>query len=337
MKNSDMIASWDKVLPGDDANERMLSAILKANRLTHNGKEKVSAMSKAKIKKWIPVAACLALFIAIGVIVGPGLIKREKTWPQKHVAQIASSRDEVSVRITKDTWANTGNAGRYTTLRYSGVDYITAALALKDEDKGSSLGNAVVTGQDRFSGEIHEMDVEVFEIQGVDSKCAVAVRFTEPDSSVNGMDHVYAYMNTDYSPGTLGELIRDLGLEKQLEIGLVSYKYRQGEDMVVFEDVDVSKVLELLKTNESVANVSVPDTDRGRTVISIGADYLGIGMNKGIFLTEEGYLWTNILETGKYFYIGKDEVDEFVNYVIDNCDGYIYIYDLTQTENAVDE
>ena len=107
--------------------------------------------------------------------------------------------------------------------------------------------------------------------------------------------------------------------------------------MVVFEDVEVSKVLELLKTNESAANVSVPDTDRGRTVISIGADYLGIGMNKGIFLTEEGYLWTNILETGKYFYIGKDEVDEFVNYVIDNCDGYIYIYDLTETEKAVDE
>ena len=217
MKNSNMIASWDKVLPGDDVNERMLSAILKANRLTHNGKKKVSAVSKAKLK-YIPVA----VFIAIGVIVGPRLIKREKTWPQKHVAKIASSRDEVSVPITKDTWANTGNAGRYTTLRYSGVDYITAALALKDEDKGSSLGNAVVTGQDRFSGEIHEMDVEVFEIQGVDSKCAVAVRFTEPDSSVNGMDHVYAYMNTDYSPGTLGELIRDLGLEKQLEIGLVS-------------------------------------------------------------------------------------------------------------------
>lgn len=338
MKNSKIAASWDRILPGDDANERMLSAILEQNRLTHNGKGKVSVMSKAKSKMavWLPIAACLVVLVAVAGIVGlgPRMTQKEKTWPKKHITRDASQENELAGPITKDTWANTGNAGRYITLQYSGIDYRTCTLAIRPEDKGNALGNAVVTGQDPFSLEIHNMDVEVFEIQGVDPKCAVAVHFTEADSSVKGQTYVYAYMNTDYTPATLGEFIKDLGLEKHLNIGL-AYKYQQGQDTIVFENVEEAKVLELLQANESVANV--PDTNPGRKVMSIGVDYLGKGMNKGIVLTEDGYLWTNILETGKYFYIGKDNVDEFADYVTENYDGYIYIYDEPDAENEISE
>ena len=88
MKNSKIITSWDKILPGETADERMLSAILAANRPAQGGKEKVSIMSKTKSKMaiWIPIAACLVVFAAIAGIMGPKLIQKEKTWPEKHVA-----------------------------------------------------------------------------------------------------------------------------------------------------------------------------------------------------------------------------------------------------------
>jgi hypothetical protein len=337
MKNSKIITSWDKILPGETADERMLSAILAANRPAQGGKEKVSIMSKTKSKMaiWIPIAACLVVFAAIAGIMGPKLIQKEKTWPEKHVTlNDASNEGEIYGPITKDTWDNTGNAGRYTDLLYSDTEYKTCALAIRPEDKGNLLGNAKVTGQDHFSEEIHEMDVKVFEINGASPKCVVAVHFTEPDSSVNGQTYVYAYMNTGYTPATLGDLIKDLGLEKHLNVGLF-YWYQQGQDTIVFENVEAAKVLELLQANADVANA--PDTSPGRTVMSIGVDYLGKGMNKGISLTEDGYLWTNILDTGKYFYIGKDKVDEFVDHVTKNCEGYICIYGEPDAANEVTE
>ena len=46
----------------------------------------------------------------------------------------------------------------------------------------------------------------------------------------------------------------------------------------------------------------------------------------------------NLLETEKCFAIGKDKVDEFVNYVTKNCDGYVYVYDVDEDgEQSVSE
>ena len=83
MKNSKIITSWDKILPGETVDERMLSAILAANHPAQGGKEKVSIMSKTRSKMaiWIPIAACLVVFAAIAGIMGPKLIQKEKTWP----------------------------------------------------------------------------------------------------------------------------------------------------------------------------------------------------------------------------------------------------------------
>lgn len=74
MKNNKIIASWDKIEPGDSANERMLSAILERNRSVHDRKGKVSSMSQEKSKKYlIPVVSCLAAIITITGIIGNNL------------------------------------------------------------------------------------------------------------------------------------------------------------------------------------------------------------------------------------------------------------------------
>ena len=39
-----------------------------------------------------------------------------------------------------------------------------------------------------------------------------------------------------------------------------------------------------------------------------------------------GYLATNILDTGKIFYVGNENVLTFFNYVLDECEGYELIY-----------
>lgn len=285
--------------------------------------------TKAKQKKvswvkWGSIAAAFVLVLSAAFIV-PGVLNRNNiggdtnSWPTKHVP---ATQDEVAGPVTADTWAATGNAGKYMTLNYSDTEYRTCAVVLDDSDKGSSLGDGIVSGQDPFSLEMHEMPVEVYAISGIDPKIAVAVRFTEPDQSVHGLEHVYAYMNTGYNPATLGDFIRDLDFDNKLEIGLC-YMYQEGKDTIVFENLTKAKLMELLTSCASVENVQEPTT--GRKVMSISASLLG--MSKSITLTEDGYLISNIFETGKWFYIGQDKVSEFVKYVTDNCDGYVYVYD----------
>ena len=72
MKNDRIIASWNKIEPGDSANERMLSAILERNRSVQAGKDRGKYTAKTR-KTLIPIAACLALLIAAAGIIGANL------------------------------------------------------------------------------------------------------------------------------------------------------------------------------------------------------------------------------------------------------------------------
>ena len=297
-------------------------------------KTQVKNRKKLSWIKWGSIAAMFVLVVAMGVMILPGMLKDDNQsvmtdWPTKHVPK-ASDASEIAGPITAETWSVTGNAGRYTDLQYSDIGYRTCAVAVNESYKGKSLGDGVVTGQDLFSLEMHEMNVEVYEITGVNPEIAVAIRFTEPDQSVNGLKHVYAYMNIDYVPETLGDFINDLDLNEKLEIGLTGM-YQHGSDTVMFENLAKEKVLELLSACSNVENS--PNAETGEKVLGISASWLG--MNKSISLTKDGYLISNILETGKSFYIGTDKVNEFVEYVRNNCDGFIYVYDLTGGE--VDE
>lgn len=289
------------------------------------------AESKSKVNKkrislvrWGSIAAAFVLVLSAAFIV-PGVLNRNNiggdtdSWPTKHVP---ATQDEVAGPVTADTWAATGNAGKYLTLSYGDIEYHSCLVVVDDSNKGNILGDGKVTGQDLFSLEIHEMAVEVYAVNGLDPQIAVGVKFSEPDNSVHGPEHVYAYMNTGYNPATLGDFIRDLDFDNKLEIGLC-YMEQVGQDTIVFENLTKDKVMELLSSCAAVENNQEPTT--GRKVLGISVSILG--MNKSISLTEDGYLISNIFETGKWFYIGQDKVNEFVKYVTDNCDGYVYVYD----------
>ena len=45
--------------------------------------------------------------------------------------------------------------------------------------------------------------------------------------------------------------------------------------------------------------------------------------NISLGVTEDGYIVTNILDTGKAFYIGKDKTEAFIKYVESECKGEV--------------
>lgn len=68
MKNDKIIASWDKILPDEAANERMRSEIMEY-QCSYEKKDRVISMTKT-MKRLIPVAACFILVIAVTAFMG---------------------------------------------------------------------------------------------------------------------------------------------------------------------------------------------------------------------------------------------------------------------------
>lgn len=136
MKNDKIITSWDKIEPGDSANERMLSAILEWNRSVHNGKDKVNYMSKTK-KTLLPVVACFALLIAITGIVG----NNQNWFTKDNTAGAGIGEDEIQAGSMPE-----------------GIDPIVASIAVYPADK--SLSDVA----DATLNEINESEAKAIEL-----------------------------------------------------------------------------------------------------------------------------------------------------------------------------
>ena len=78
--------------------------------------------------------------------------------------------------------------------------------------------------------------------------------------------------------------------------------------------VVVRVAVERLLADESIPNE--PDADWGSEVIGFSANVKALGIvNHSVWLTENGYMVTNILDTAKCFYIGPDAVSAFMDFM----------------------
>ena len=55
--------------------------------------------------------------------------------------------------------------------------------------------------------------------------------------------------------------------------------------------------------------------------VSVSIPVLGYE-NIGLWVNRSGWMGTNILESGKYFFLGTEQIDRFMDYVLEHCEGY---------------
>ena len=181
-----------------------------------------------------------------------------------------------------------------------------------DELVGDYITDVTATGQDVYTDTIYTETVHLYAIKGISTKAAVAIRY--------GEDPIYyPAFNADYSPATLGDLIDDLNLAETMTAGNVYFEYRDEE--FNFHDTRYSR-LPAEKLWELLADRSLPNVyDQQMTfydTIDISVHLNLFGISHVLSLDESGYLFTNMLSTGKAFYVGKDVYTAFVDYVQNN-------------------
>lgn len=158
---------------------------------------------------------------------------------------------------------------------------------------------------------------------------------------------LWGYINYDYRPATLGQLITDLNLTENLNLGTLYYNTFDGGRYTAWQidGLDGEKLWEMLfadlsaapqrltvqidpeaivrEAEEQGAMVAPPYDPTGEYIyertlasdISIGISLPALGIeNLSIGISREGWMWTNLLSSGNYFAVSPTLVDEILAY-----------------------
>lgn len=190
------------------------------------------------------------------------------------------------------------------------------------------LEKSVLTGHDTYTDTNYTKNATLYKIKTISQECAIAVQF-------EGTTEYYSYINAYYRPETLEEFINDLNLKEIISFGSIWYNhtYDAGEgvlgfDMIEFPEVDDDIIWQMLFSDTTLQNeFSDNNNNMYPALMSVSVDIPLLGYkNISAWVTETGYLVTNILETGKGFYIGEENVQKFVDYIIQNYEGFKIVY-----------
>lgn len=296
--------------------------------------------SKSRIKIAASIAACLCLVAVIGTPIVLFGFNRERISDSGYVQgsqkSVSESQNEISYKGSSASsqngeidsskseskeiyefpkWSERSISQQYTELAFNNLKYFGADAKISQENIGDKLGTGELSGYDEdcsVGEKAYKKNGTVFTIKSIASRCAVAVKFEESDD-------YFIYRNSYYKPETLGDFIEDLSLKENIRFGSAEGLY-EGDMLVACDSFDKAEAWKILLSDESLKTEwEIPMTEEPEDIMNISISVPAIGHeNIGIWLTKNGYLCTNIMDTQKRFNIGKDKVQEFIDYVIKN-------------------
>lgn len=212
------------------------------------------------------------------------------------------------------------------TLKYE--KYKNYAIAKTYILKGISSDLAVAVGFIDMSDFYVELDKKYKEsppeVLDINEKQWEYVKSHEPNE-------FYVYVNEDYKVSTLYQLGFETALKENGSYGS-AYYYTDGGKTIEFQGLDKQKVWDILFEDGQKCTV-VKDPDKlllngeFKKKLDIGINIPVLGCeNKSISISENGYLFTNILNKALIFNIGEEKAKNIIDYVKNNCKGYELVY-----------
>lgn len=200
--------------------------------------------------------------------------------------------------------------------RFEIGSYAVRETATLTADKvGGYLEDVNLHGYDIYTETGYDIVGKIYRIKGINPHCAVALQY--PDEN-----EYFVAVCGKYSPATLGDLINDLSLRENLQVGTVYRSYRDENGRIHdfrYDGLTAEKTWELLLNDTTLPTVTEWHTE-GTSKVSVAINVPLLGYhNISISLFADGYMLTYLLDTEKVFFIGADKVDAFLTYVEENC------------------
>lgn len=282
-------------------------------------------------KKWLPAAICISLVAA--VIIGFILFKTAHPFPVQFVGQQEMPVTEPVTSVAEiPHWETQPIYYQYSSVEWNESTYNSHSAELPTDRIGEFLGEATATGFDHYAdlnGEngVRQISAKLYAVTKLSTECVIAVQY-------EGTDTWYAFSNSNYRPETLGQFMDDFNMKEEVVFDTVHYSFFNAFNdyiSVRFENVDNQVIRDMLLSDGTAKEVynELELFEQPKRIMGISVDIPLLGIeNISLSIREDGYIMTNILATGKLFYIGEEKTQDFVDYVLDECEGYetIYLY-----------
>lgn len=254
--------------------------------------------------KWCSAAAAAVVLVIAGILTIPHLMYNNSDESGRVYRYHVSGAE--SNRIWP--WEYLTDGEKYRTISLDNVTYsIRNCRTIGDEFLGETIGDAVASGTDDTTGKKYTATFKVRRIKGIAQEYMVAA----------GNDQgFYVYMVSDFkNPATVGELLENYNLRQNMRLDHFSENTGDDEnsDYSIEDDSYIWDVL----TGCSDAKLCQDDVfnkdGTGYIVFCVSSEALGV-YKKVIYISESGYLETNILDYGYTYYIGEKTAREIIDY-----------------------
>lgn len=188
-------------------------------------------------------------------------------------------------------------------------EYVYTGKTVAVEHVGESRGEIKMTGFDYYDDEKkYETTAQLFRINSISESAAYAVKFDEDDGYYIFKHHV------GYRPETLGQLIDDTDLINNVSFGVIyNCPIYRSEGNMIFDPVptdgEKSSLIKQLLSECRDCKCEIIGDFREISSFSVTTNVALLGVeNRTFAFFDSGYMMTNIMEYGFYFYIGEEKV-----------------------------
>ena len=254
--------------------------------------------------KWGSLAACLCVLLMTAMMILPNLLNgnlpNENNNPLYKPVHVEN-------RAIVWPWEYKTIYEKYTFLFYDGKEYNGRGKEIRAELLGEVLGEGEAKGQDIYTEKIYTERFTVYRINGVSEEYLIAVE-------MDGKFYVFdAHKQNAFA--TLGEMADTFSMEQNISLNRFSV---QGKTLKTkyYALGDDSSVWEILKGCKNAPAVNGDSWRTQADYISFTVTSEALGVYKNVmYVTEDGYLFTNAFDFANVFEIGKEAAMQIINHV----------------------
>lgn len=280
--------------------------------IDHELIEKAAPSDKALKKsnftwiKWASLAAAVCL--VAGLVIVPLLNNTKKDGENDRYRDHVIHSGEYGIVWP---WEYKTVYEKYFSVDINGVEYIGRKRELPVSYVGDMLGTYKALGYDDTSDKEYHKNFDVYKIKGVSPERLVTVKMEEK---------YYVFMSDEYAlPETWGEVLSEYSLLDNIHLDSFSVK-EDGKNTVyrmLDDDGYIKNVLSTLANAERTDGADFHENNKNYLSFTITSEPLGVYKN-ALYITENGYLWTNIFNGEYLYYIGTDATDDIIKYAKEN-------------------
>jgi len=261
------------------------------------------------LKRAAAAAACLALILFCGILpteknntenIG-GIVRSYKHMPPAQFSEAAIMWQ----------WEYLTPEEKYTAMQLRGKDFRSKGSSINAELLDESLGFFEVTGFDTYTERQYKYETEVFSIKGISEELLVAVAL--------GENYFVFGLNEYEPPQRLGEILDNYSLLPNISFDrfdIFENKKKVGHQQLT-DEAFIKEILSSCRDAEFLENAEWRSEEGKYLGFVITSEALGV-YKRVIYITDQGYLKTNIFDYEYTFNIGKAKAQQIIDYAINN-------------------